>query len=413
MRQKGILIKILSVLSALIIFGYLGVQVYELVGKNYRTATVQAQTVSESVNAEMYIIRDEVVLDSNGSGVILPIAVNGERVSRGSEIAAFFPSEQSASNYSMLKTLNEKLAVYKKISAGLKLANADIEKLSEEINTDFVGILNLAYNNDLSELSDYELAFAEKLSRKQISLGETVDCSAAIAELEAQIAALSSSSTPSSIVAAESSGYYVSRLDGYEGRLSASDIDTLTVQRLNDAFNGEETATSKQALGKIISGYSWYIACVLDNGAASTLKLNSEYALRLGNSSIKATAYAVKPATDGENLVIFKCNLMNEQLATLRRVSGSVTLNEYTGLKVSKQALRVNEDNITGVYVRLANIVEFRAVDTLYATDDYIIADEPSQERKSEMKKKGYDFLSLYDEVFVSGKELKDGMVIG
>ncbi len=413
MKRKGIPIKILSVLSALIVFGYLGVQVYELVGKNYRTSTVRMQTVSESVNAEMYIIRDEVILGSQGAGVVLPIAVNGYRVSRGSEIAAFFPSEQSASNYSLLKTLNEKLTVYKKISSGLKLANSDIEKLSEEINDEFAGILNLAYNNDFSELSDYELSFAEKLSRKQISLGETVDCSSAIAELEAQISALSSGSTPSSIVVAESSGYYVSRLDGYEGKITVSDIDALTVRMLNDAFNGEQASVSKQTLGKIISGYNWYIACVLDNGAASTLKLNSEYGLRLGNSAVTATAYAVKPATDGENLVIFKCNLMNEQLATLRRVNGAVILNEYTGLKVSKQALRVNENNITGVYVRLANIVEFRAVDTLYATDDYIIADEPSEERKSEMKKKGYDYLSLYDEVFVSGKELKDGMVIG
>ena len=43
--------------------------------------------------------------------------------------------------------------------------------------------------------------------------------------------------------------------------------------------------------------------------------------------------------------------------------------------------------------------------------------DEPAQEPSDSdilaMKKKGYQYLKLYDEVFVSGKDLKDGMVIG
>lgn len=107
MKQKGILIKVLSVLAAFIIFGYFAVQIYEMIGRNYATRTAYIQTVTDSVDAEMFVIRDEVILDSGGSGVIVPIAVNGERVSRGSEIAASFPSEQSAENYSLLRNLNK------------------------------------------------------------------------------------------------------------------------------------------------------------------------------------------------------------------------------------------------------------------------------------------------------------------
>lgn len=409
MKQKGILIKILSVLSALIIVGYLGVQAYELVEKSYTTRTARTQTVYETADAEMYIIRDEVILGSGGSGVLVPLAENGERVSRGSEIAASFPSEQSAENYARLQTLNKKLTAYKKISSQLRLANLDIEKLSDEIENDFKEMLDAVYDNDFSSFSDYELSFSEKLSRKQISLGESVDCSEAIARLETQIAALSSSSNPSSIVTAESSGYYVNRLDGYEGKLSASDIDSLNAQALKEAVDGGAKAVSEQSLGKIISGYNWYIACILKNSAASRLKTNSECTVKLGDCTVTTTVYAVKQATEGENLVIFKCNLMNEQLATLRCVNGSVVLDEYTGLKVPKEAVRVDENGITGVYVKLANIVEFRAVDVLYATDEYIITNEASDRSRI----KGYDYLALYDEVFVSGKDLRDGMVIG
>lgn len=169
----------------------------------------------------------------------------------------------------------------------------------------------------------------------------------------------------------------------------------------------------EQSLGKIISGYNWYVACIIDNSVASQLKTNGKCKLKLGDLTVETSVYAVKPATEGKNLAIFKCNLMNEQLATLRRFSGSVILNEYTGLRVSKDAVRVDKDGVTGVYVRLANIVEFRVFDTLYSTDEYIITDEPSDSDILAMKKKGYQYLKLYDEVFVSGKDLKDGMVIG
>ena len=413
MKQKGILIKVLSVLAAFIIFGYFAVQIYEMIGRNYATRTAYIQTVTDSVDAEMIVIRDEVILDSGGSGVIVPIAVNGERVSRGSEIAASFPSEQSAENYSLLRNLNKKLTAYKKISSQLRLANLDIDKLSDEIDADFISMLNMAYNNDYSSVAESELAFAEKLSRKQISLGQTVDCSEAIASLESQIASLSASSTPSRIVAAESAGYYVSNLDGYEGLLTAQGIDSLTAESLQNALDSGAKSVPEQSLGKIISGFNWYVACIIDNSVASQLKTNGKCKLKLGDLTVETSVYAVKPATEGKNLAIFKCNLMNEQLATLRRFSGSVILNEYTGLRVSKDAVRVDKDGVTGVYVRLANIVEFRVFDTLYSTDEYIITDEPSDSDILAMKKKGYQYLKLYDEVFVSGKDLKDGMVIG
>ena len=66
MKQKGILIKVLSVLAAFIIFGYFAVQIYEMIGRNYATRTAYIQTVTDSVDAEMFVIRDEVILDSGG-----------------------------------------------------------------------------------------------------------------------------------------------------------------------------------------------------------------------------------------------------------------------------------------------------------------------------------------------------------
>ena len=53
-----------------------------MIGRNYATRTAYIQTVTDSVDVEMFV-DDEVILDSGGSGVIVPIAVNGRRGQQG------------------------------------------------------------------------------------------------------------------------------------------------------------------------------------------------------------------------------------------------------------------------------------------------------------------------------------------
>jgi len=240
LKGKDRLLKVLAAAAAVIIVIYFAAEMYSLTSRTYTTETVYEQTVLETVDAKMYIIRDETLLTTAVSGVTVPLADNGERVSKGSTIAAVFPSEASAENYASVESLEKKLESYRKIDSQLSLDNVDVNKLNEEINSRFISILNSVYENDYSDLGDDKLSFAEKLSRKQISLDKDVDCTAQIAELQNEISALQSSSTPSEIITAESAGYYVSKVDGYEGVLTCADVDSLTKDKLEDAFNAKK-----------------------------------------------------------------------------------------------------------------------------------------------------------------------------
>lgn len=265
MKSKDRMLKFLAGTVAIIIVAFFCLKIYELTTKSFETQTVYEQTVLDTVDAQMYIIRDETLLSNESTGVIVPVASNGERVSSGSEIAAVFSSEAEANNYVSIESLNKKLESYQKVDSQLKLANLDIEKLSAEIRSDYFKILNAAYDNNFDDLSDDELSFAEKLSRKQISLSETVDCSEKIASLQAQISSLQSSANPREIIKSEVSGYYVSKLDGYENMLTSADIDNLSYAQLDVAYSAEKSETPENSLGKIISGYNWYIACKVED----------------------------------------------------------------------------------------------------------------------------------------------------
>jgi len=404
------LLKVLAAAAAVIIVAFFIAELFTLTGRSYSTRTVYEETVVETVDAHMYIIRDEVLLNSDSSGVTVQIADNAEKVSRGSPIAAVFSSEETAENYIELQQLNQKLAVYTKINNQLKLANIDLEKLNSEINSDFSSILNGVYDNDFSEISELKLSLAEKLSRKQISLGETVDCSAEIAEISNQISALNSSSTPVSIISSENSGYYVGRADGFENILTVADIDELTPEMLQKAFDSEKSDISSYSIGKIISGYNWYAATVLDAADTVGFKKGKTVKLILGDSpsdSVKTKVYSVQAIDDQKTLVVFSCNIVNDELVSLRKVNGKVIINEYTGLKIPKEAIRFDGEGNTGVFIRRANIVNFRSLNVLYTDEDFVVAAD------SDSVELPYTHLKLYDEVIISGKDLENGMVIG
>lgn len=410
MGTRNRLLKILAAASAVIIVVFFAAEIYNLTTRTISTQTAYEQTVLETVDAEMYVIRDETLLESTASGTFVQVADNGERVSRGSTIAAFFNSEAAAHNYVKIESLNSKLEVYKAIESQTRLENIDVEKLQNQAKSDFDDILDAVYNNDYSNLDELKLSYSENASKRQKSLGQEVDCSAKITEINNQIASLQNNVTPGSIITAENSGYYVGSADGFENVLTVEDVDSLTVDKFNSALKAEKAEISKNSIGKIINGYNWYIATLIDSAKAVDLSDGKSVKLILGDSAddtVQTTVYSLETVKGNKTLVVFKCNLMNDTLASLRKVSGKVVIDEHTGLKISRDAVRFDEDGNAGVYVRRANIVNFRSLNIIYSEESFVVASD-EKEFKSD-----YPHLELYDEVIISGKELSNGMVIG
>ena len=113
---------------------------------------------------------------------------------------------------------------------------------------------------------------------------------------------------------------------------------------------------------------------------------------------------------------------MNEDLSDLRIVSGKIVLEEHTGLKVSRDAIRVNENGEEGVFVRRGELITFRRINVIYSEDSFVIASPPTvtaddnkegnEEKKIKKEELIKNHIKLYDEIIVSGKDLSDGMVI-
>ena len=404
------IMRIVAVVLVAFIVVFLAINVISSAGNSYKTSTAMITTVADTIDADMFIIRDEIVVEGSESGVVVPLAVNGERVGKGSEIAAVFSNETAAENYSSSITLSKKLETYKKIDSQVRLANLDLEKLSTEVYTDFYAMLDSVYSNDFSNITEDELSFSENLSRKNISLGYDVDCTSQIESLEAEIASLSVSE-PTSVISAESSGYFVSRPDGYENILTTADVDSLTEEKLVNALKAEKSEISDTAMGKIITGYEWYIATIVSSADMADVEAGKTMSLMLGdgeNETVKAKLYSKNIIDDNRVILIFKTSYMNEELATLRKVNGKILVRNYKGIKIRKDAVRfINDEDgnqVEGVYIVEGNVIKFNRIEEIYSNDSVVVA--------STDKSGTAGWLSQYDEIVISGKELSNGKVI-
>ena len=90
---------------------------------------------------------------------------------------------------------------------------------------------------------------------------------------------------------------------------------------------------------------------------------------------------------------------MTEAIANLRGQDVNITANSYTGIRVSTSAVRAI-DGVKGVYVKNGSVIQFKKIEVLYSNDVFTIVDASNT---------GSDYLKLYDEVVVEGRNLYDG----
>jgi len=80
----------------------------------------------------------------------------------------------------------------------------------------------------------------------------------------------------------------------------------------------------------------------------------------------------------------------------------------YSGYRVPRSALRLNDKGEIGVYVLSGTLIKFRLLNVIYETDSYLIsaAPDPSSERAAE-------YLEMNENVIIEGKGLYDGKIVG
>jgi len=397
-KGSSILKAFVVLLLSIFIINQLISSLYEPV----KTESAIYYTSTDGFNVTGVIIRNEMLISHTGGGVMHFVVADGNRVARNGVIANVYDNEEASILVSQNQQIENKIADIEEIlgyndieATNLDLINARIKERTNNL----IRSASAGNYGDFIENSD-ELLTA--MLRRQAAMGEGTDFSAQLESLKSQLN--TSLPAPKTRVLSEKSGYFVSGADGYENVFSGKDLETITPEFLDSA---KPETFEETVIGKIVSDYEWYIA--------ANVSLNESLNFKEGDSVKLITSVKTSPElsvtvkkinvseSTSEAVIIFACNEMNSELASMRSGPMTIVKAQYSGLKVPRKALRV-VDSVRGVYVLNGMQVNFVPVEIVYSNNDYIICVKQNDINAG---------LKLYDRVVVKGKGLYDGKIVG
>ncbi len=379
-------------------------QIYSSVYKPITTVTAETYTAVEGYNINAVIIREEKLITSNTSGALHFVVSDGERVAKDGIIANIYSNAEASVDVSRIAQLDERIADMEQMQGYNDVEAADISLINNKVNSSLNQMIRGISAGNFSSIDDDASELLTNINRRQMITGEQTDFSDRINELKAERDSLNASlPQPVGSITAKESGYYVSNADGYENTLKCDDIEKITPQYLDEL---KVESVPSDTIGKIVSGYTWYIAAKVDLNESVKYKVGDNLTLKTtlkSSSELDVTVEQINTSKDDNTAVlIFSCSQMNSELASIRKGSMTIIKNTYEGLKIPTKALRFQNEK-TGVFVLSGTTLKFVGVNVIYRTDEYIVC---------EQQVSNDTVLRLYDDVVVKGRQLYDGKVV-
>lgn len=397
---------VLSVLGMIAVLFYIGYQAYRSIYSDVTTELAVMHSVFESIETEGLVYRTESVIPAVKNGEPYYAIENGTRVAKNSVIASVYADAENGRIEQQINEIDNQIAAFKTIMADAGSGRLSLSVINNQTISALLDLIYLTDTGSLTEVDGYDFDLLSLISKKALVTGKEVDFSAKIQVLEEKKAQLKKSyQRPISKVSAPVAGYFVNRVDGYEETLTIANLSKLTTAALSEQMSLQaEVDTS--SCGKIVSGYEWYMACILPDTYYNVLGVGRNLSIRMSfvlDESVPFTVYACNKDNQGNMAVVFRCDQMNAELSTIRKESIEIQLVEHTGLKVPKSAVVVNEEQQAGVYIRSGNVVAFRKIEQIYSQPaDYIVCKIVEDN----------DYLQMYDDIIVNGRDLYDGKII-
>ncbi|MBR0141717.1 MAG: hypothetical protein IJM19_05680, partial [Ruminococcus sp.] len=187
-------------------------------------------------------------------------------------------------------------------------------------------------------------------------------------------------------------------------------ISSITIDMLNGVK--DEKSSDKTVVGKLIDGYHWYLAGVIDNSRHS-YNVGEDVQLRFESSADTFDAKITEIWDEGDasqSIIIAECSQFNYDLVQHRAENAEIIKGVYSGLKIPREAIRftnmqeVEEDedgnevvsvtNYKGVYIQKGEQIVFKKIDVIYEGGSYVLSavhdDDPL-------------YLALYDDIMIEG----------
>ncbi len=403
--RNGVLLLLLVVLISI---------VYNFNNKRMATETALMSNAVSSRDFKGVFIRDEKVITFSGNGVLSYNVADGGKVGNNTIIAEVYPDDEQIGRNREIDRLEKELDILKKIQNPGTLESAQPASLSENIGESY---RSLIYNRDMhnyDELRDEMENLVVYMSTYQIITKSVTGFEQQITDINAELAELKEASVKSTeLVKSNESAYFVSYCDGYESELTPDRLDEITIADINSIT--DRRSNDNTIVGKMINGYSWYLAGVVDN-SRKEYAVGNDVQIKFDSSDENFDAVITDVRDEGnpeQSIIIMQCSQFNYDLVQHRAENAKLIKGEYSGLKVPRDSIRfddIEEDvydengevtgskvtNFKGVRILKGEQIVFKKIDVIYEGSDYVL---------SRVHDDDSSYLALYDDIITEGEE--------
>lgn len=395
---------VIFLVSAFVILVAAG-QIFFVGRSSVKTETAFSYNFDEEIPFEAVFLRDETVVYDTTPGVLCYEYDDGIKVGKSTVIARRYKNAMDIANRREIDRLEKQIEMLESAEKLLGTDSSQLEAISAQINESHLSVVDSILDGNYTKASEYRNNLLCAMCKREITLKESSGYSEKKEMLRQRIYELTATlSGGFTDVLAGGTGYFVSSTDGYEGEFGYDDTALMTEDKINSVIDNPVKASNSSAIGKLVSDYHWRAAAVMDSGEMFGIGEGSKVSARVGSSSrlLTLTVVSEQECADGKSVYIFECDNLISEAMSARTANFKLVLKSYGGLRVPRKALRQNENGENGVYILRDNTLSFKKVSVVYWGDNYIISAQET----------GDEYLKLYDNIVVEGKELYDGKVV-
>ena len=426
MKNNSLGMKLLMAAVTLAVLAYFGMQGYRYFADPLTTTLAYNYQVEDSIDLSGYVVRQEQVLEDDGGGLLRLRREEGERVSRGGAVASVYADQSSLDRQAEISTLESRVEQlqYAQDAAGSSEVSM---KLDAQILQNILEYRRCLTADRMAKAETYGSQLRALVLKRDYTYSENEDLSGQIEALQAQIKELKTQAAGSvRTVTAPVSGLYSAVVDGYETVLTPESLSDMTPSQLS-AVRADSTVSS--GVGKLILGDSWYYAASMSAADAEELQEASDALKKAGKSltlrfaksverDLPVTVSRIGPEENGRCVVVFEGKTYLSRLTLLRQQSAQVVWDSTEGIRVPKEALRMEKvtvnsegqrvtEEATGVYCVVGMEARFKPVEVVYNGSSFLLVRSAAPEDRENLR------LRPGDEVIITANDLYDGKVVG
>ena len=385
------------------IVAYLGYHVSTLLRDPYTTTTAIEYEAGAGYYATGFVVRDETPIASEYD-ITTVTAAEGARVAANEVLATGYLTADAQARQTRIAQLHaqiEQLGYAGQYTTSV----ADQAALDTAIGEALTQMTKFLERRDMNSIQDGAAELKGMILRRESSDEDAALITRQLENAQQELTILQSAAEQDTAeITAPKAGYFSAVVDGYETVLTPARLDTLTVREY-DELQPEDVGDAWA--GKLITGDRWYFVTSIPAGELAGVEAGDRVRVTFARdfySEITMTVTRVGQNEAGFRLLVLSSREFMQSVTLLREQTADVVFIQYTGLRVPKDAVYVDESGQPGVYILESARARWKPITILHDNgESYVV----------ELDKTKTENLWPGDEILVGAKNLYDGKVVG